>query len=158
MRVKYMAEQFAGLTLGVNVEQLNRAVKSLQDFKKANDEAKKGVESFVNEEEIAKQRAKQLADELAKQSREFKRIQDTVDPTAAKMRKLSQAASDLDKLWQKGIVPDETFFQLGSMLETQISKLERNKKGVTEEGRAALEESKAKRESSVSRKTYLLRI
>lgn len=150
-----MAEQFAGLTLGVNVDQLNRAVKSLQDFKKANDEAKKGVESFVNEEEIAKQRAKQLADELAKQSREFKRIQDTVDPTAAKMRKLSQAASDLDKLWQKGIVPDETFFQLGSMLETQISKLERNKKALTEEGRAALEESKAKEKAALAGKTFL---
>lgn len=150
-----MAEQFAGLTLGVNVEQLNKAVKSLQDFKKANDEAKKGVESFVNEEEIAKQRAKQLADELAKQSREFKRIQDTVDPTAAKMRKLSQAASDLDKLWQKGIVPDETFFQLGSMLETQIGKLERNKKALTEEGRAALEESKAKEKAALAGKTFL---
>lgn len=150
-----MAEQFAGLTLGVNVEQLNKAVKSLQDFKKANDEAKKGVESFVNEEEIAKQRAKQLADELAKQSREFKRIQDTVDPTAAKMRKLSQAARDLDKLWQKGIVPDETFFQLGSMLETQISKLERNKKALTEEGRAALEESKAKEKAALAGKTFL---
>ena len=150
-----MAEQFAGLTLGVNVEQLNKAVKSLQDFKKANDEAKKGVESFVNEEEVAKQKAKQLADELAKQSREFKRIQDTVDPTAAKMRKLSQAASDLDKLWKKGIVPDETFFQLGSMLETQISKLERNKKALTEEGRAALEESKAKEKAALAGKTFL---
>src|SRR5699024_11820982 len=89
-----MSEQYAGLTLGVDVSQLNNAVKSLQQFKNANDEAKKGVESFVNEEEIAKQRAKQLADELAKQSREFKRIQDTIDPTAAKMRKLSQAARD----------------------------------------------------------------
>ena len=150
-----MSEQYAGLTLGVDVSQLNNAVKSLHDFKKANDEAKKGVESFVNEEEIAKQRAKQLADELAKQSREFKRIQDTVDPTSAKMRKLSQAASDLDKLWQKGIVPDETFFQLGSMLETQISKLERNKKALTEEGRAALEESKAKEKAALAGKTFL---
>lgn len=150
-----MSEQYAGLTLGVDVSQLNNAVKSLQQFKKANDEAKKGVESFVNEEEIAKQRAKQLSDELAKQSREFKRIQDTVDPTAAKMRKLSQAASDLDKLWQKGIVPDETFFQLGSMLETQISKLERNKKALTEEGRAALEESKAKEKAALAGKTFL---
>ena len=150
-----MSEKYAGLTLGVDVSQLNNAVKSLQQFKKANDEAKKGVESFVNEEEIAKQRAKQLADELAKQSREFKRIQDTVDPTAAKMRKLSQAASDLDKLWQKGIVPDETFFQLGSMLETQISKLERNKKALTEEGRAALEESKAKEKAALAGKTFL---
>lgn len=150
-----MSEQYAGLTLGVDVSQLNNAVKSLQQFKKANDEAKKGVESFVNEEEIAKQRAKQLADELAKQSREFKRIQDTVDPTAAKMRKLSQAASDLDKLWEKGIVPDETFFQLGSMLETQISKLERNKKALTEEGRAALEESKAKEKAALAGKTFL---
>ncbi|EDV3179138.1 phage tail tape measure protein [Salmonella enterica subsp. arizonae] len=150
-----MAEQFAGLTLGVNVEQLNKAVKSLQDFKKANYDAKSSVEVFVNEEEVAKQKAKQLANELDKQSREFKRIQDTVDPTAAKMRKLSQAASDLDKLWQKGIVPDETFFQLGSMLETQIGKLELNKKALTEEGRAALEESKAKERAAAAGKKFL---
>lgn len=150
-----MAEQFAGLTLGVNVEQLNKAVKSLQDFKRANDEAKKGVEGFVNEEEVAKQKAKQLADQLAKQSREFKSIQDVIDPTAAKMRKLTSAATELDTLWEKGVVPDETFFQLGSMLETQIGKLNQSKKALTEEGRAAIEEAKAKERAATAGKNFL---
>ena len=150
-----MAEQFAGLTLGVNVEQLNKAVKSLQDFKRANDDAKKGVENFVNEEEVAKQKAKQLADQLAKQSREFKSIQDVIDPTAAKMRKLTSAATELDNLWKKGAVPDETFFQLGSMLETQIGKLNQSKKALTEEGRAAIEEAKAKERAATAGKNFL---
>ncbi|QLF85367.1 putative minor tail fiber protein [Salmonella virus STSR3] len=38
-----MAEQFAGLTLGVDINQVNKAVKSLQEFKKANDDAASGV-------------------------------------------------------------------------------------------------------------------
>lgn len=150
-----MAEQFAGLTLGVNVEQLNKAVKSLQDFKKANDEAKKGVDDFVNHEEVAKQKAKQLAAELAKQRKEFSNINDIIDPTAAKMRKLTQAASDLDKLWQKGVVPDEDFFKLGSMLETQINKLNASKKALTEEGRATIEEARAKEKAANATKNFL---
>ena len=139
-----MAEQFAGLTLGVNVEQLNKAVKSLQDFKQANDGAKKSVDDFVDTEQVAKQRAKELADQLAKQNKEFRNIQSVIDPTADKMDKLRKAASQLDAIWKKGIVPDDTFFELGSILETQQNKLALTKKALTEEGRAALEESKQK--------------
>ena len=139
-----MAEQFAGLTLGVDVDQLNKAVKSLKDFRQANNEAKASVESFVDQNQVAKTQARELAAELAKQRKEFKSIQQAIDPTAGQMEKLRNAASQLDKLWKKGVVPDEDFFQLGSMLETQINKLERNKKALTEEGRAALEESKNK--------------
>ncbi|QXV80692.1 tail tape measure protein [Escherichia phage JakobBernoulli] len=139
-----MSEQYAGLTLGVDVSQLNNAVKSLQQFKKANDDAKGSVESFVDSEVVARQRAKQLAEELAKQKQEFKAIQSAIDPTASKMDKLRQAATQLDALWKKGIVPDDTFFELGSILETQQNKLIATKKALTEEGRAALEEAKNK--------------
>lgn len=139
-----MAEQFAGLTLGVDVEQLNKAVKSLKDFKQANDNASKSVENFVDSEQVAKQKAKELADQLAKQNKEFRSIQSAIDPTADKMDRLRKAAAQLDSLWKKGIVPDESFFELGSMLETQQTKLALTKKALTEEGRAALEESKQK--------------
>ncbi|QHR70454.1 tail length tape measure protein [Escherichia phage egaa] len=148
-----MSEQYAGLTLGVDVSQLNNAVKSLQQFKKANDDAKGSVESFVDSEVVARQRAKQLAEELAKQKQEFKAIQSAIDPTASKMDKLRQAATQLDALWKKGIVPDDTFFELGSILETQQNKLIATKKALTEEGRAALEEAKNKaRAESEARK------
>lgn len=150
-----MAEQFAGLTLGVNVEQLNKAVKSLQDFKQANDGAKKSVEDFVDTEQVAKQRAKELADQLAKQNKEFRNIQSVIDPTADKMDRLRKAASQLDTLWKKGIVPDDSFFELGSMLETQQNKLLLTKKALTEEGRATLEESKNKARAVAEGKKFI---
>ncbi|QJT70544.1 UNVERIFIED_ASMBLY: hypothetical protein SD1_15 [Shigella phage 2019SD1] len=146
-----MSEQYAGLTLGVDVSQLNNAVKSLQQFKKANDDAKGSVENFVDSEVVARQRAKQLAEELAKQKQEFKAIQSAIDPTASKMDKLRQAATQLDALWKKELCrmihslnPDDTFFELGSILETQQNKLIATKKALTEEGRAAIEEAKNK--------------
>lgn len=150
-----MAEQFAGLTLGVDVDQLNKAVKSLKDFRQANNEAKASVESFVDQNQVAKTQARELAAELAKQRKEFKSIQQAIDPTAGQMEKLRNAASQLDKLWKKGVVPDEDFFQLGSMLETQINKLERNKKALTEEGRAALEASKNKAKAANEAKKFI---
>lgn len=139
-----MAEKYAGLTLGVDVSQVNNAVKSLQQFKKANDDAKKSVNEFVDSEVVARQQAKQFAEELARQKAEFKKIQESIDPTASKMDKLRKAATQLDALWKKGVVPDQTFFELGAILETQQNKLIATKKAMTEEGRAALEESKNK--------------
>ena len=150
-----MSEQYAGLTLGVDVSQLNNAVKSLQQFKKANDDAKGSVESFVDSEVVARQRAKQLAEELAKQKQEFKAIQSAIDPTASKMDKLRQAATQLDALWKKGVVPDQTFFELGAILETQQNKLIATKKAMTEEGRAALEESKNKARAAEEAKKFV---
>ena len=150
-----MSEQYAGLTLGVDVSQLNNAVKSLQQFKKANDDAKGSVESFVDSEVVARQRAKQLAEELAKQKQEFKAIQSAIDPTASKMDKLRQAATQLDALWKKGIVPDDTFFELGSILETQQNKLIATKKALTEEGRAALEEAKNKARAEAEARKFI---
>lgn len=150
-----MAEQYAGLSLGVDVSQVNNAVKSLQQFKQANNEAAKSVEDFVDQEQVAKQRAKELAQELAKQRREFQSIQNAIDPTAAKMDKLRQASKQLDTLWKKGIVPDETFFQLGEMLEAQTNKLAANRKALTEEGRAALEESKQKAKAAAEAQKFI---
>lgn len=150
-----MAEKYAGLTLGVDVSQVNNAVKSLQQFKKANDDAKKSVNEFVDSEVVARQQAKQFAEELARQKAEFKKIQESIDPTASKMDKLRKAATQLDALWKKGIVPDETFFELGSILETQQNKLIATKKAMTEEGRAALEESKNKARAAEEAKKFI---
>lgn len=150
-----MAEQYAGLTLGVDVQQVNNAVKSLRDFKTASEGAADGLESFVNEEQIARQRAKDLATELAKQRKEFQSVQAAIDPTAAKMERLKVAAADLDKLWKKGVVPDETFFKLSEMIETQSNKLAINRRALTEEGRAALEESKQKAKAAAEAQKFI---
>lgn len=150
-----MAEKYAGLTLGVDVSQVNNAVKSLQQFKKANDDAKKSVNEFVDSEVVARQQAKQLAEELVRQKAEFKKIQESIDPTASKMDKLRKAATQLDALWKKGVVPDQTFFELGAILETQQNKLIATKKAMTEEGRAALEESKNKARAAEEAKKFV---
>ena len=150
-----MAEQYAGLSLGVDVSQVNNAVKSLQQFKRANDDAAEGVKNFVNEGKVAKENAKRLNDEIKKQRQAFDGVQSVIDPTAAKIKKLTAAAGQLDELWKKGIVPDEQFFTLGAMLESQIGKLERSKKALTEEGRAALEESKAKEKAAQAGASFI---
>ena len=87
-----MAEQYAGLTLGVDVSQVNNATKSLKQFKQANDEAAKGVKSFVNEEQVAREKAKQLAQETKRQRQAFDSVKNAIDPTAAKMKKLIDAS------------------------------------------------------------------
>lgn len=150
-----MAEQYAGLSLGVDVSQVTFAVKSLQQFKRANEEAAQGLNTFVNEEKIAREQAKQLREEIKRQRQAFESVQSAIDPTAAKIRRLSAAAGELDKLWQKGVVPDEEFFNLSSMIESQIGKLERNKRALTEEGRAALEESRNKEKAAKSGAAFL---
>lgn len=150
-----MSEQYAGLSLGVDVSQLNNAIKSLRQFKESNHDAADAVESFVNEEQVAREKAKQLAQELSKQRKEFQSIQNAIDPTAAKMDKLRKAAGDLDTLWKKGIVPDESFFRLSEMIETQSNKLAANRKALTEEGRAALEESKQKARAAAEAQRFI---
>ena len=143
-----MAEQYAGLSLGVDVSQVTFAVKSLKQFKRANEEAAKGVKDFVNEEQVAREKAKQLSAEVKRQRQAFDSVKNVIDPTASKIKRLTAAAADLDQLWKKGAVPDEQFFTLGAILESQISRLERNRKALTEEGRAALEESRNKEKSA----------
>lgn len=150
-----MSEQYAGLSLGVDVSQLNNAIKSLRQFKEANHDAADAVESFVNEEQVAREKAKQLAQELSKQRKEFQSIQNVIDPTASKMDKLRKAAGDLDALWKKGVVPDESFFRLSEMIETQSNKLAINRKALTEEGRAALAASRNKEKAIAAGKKFI---
>lgn len=150
-----MSEKYAGLTLGVDVSQVNNAIKSLKQFKDANNQAKSSVEDFVDQEFVARQRAKELAQELSKQRAEFRNIQAAIDPTASKMEKLRQSAAKLDALWKKGVVPDKDFFELGAILETQSIKLERSKKALTEEGRAALEEAKNKEKAVAAGRQFI---
>lgn len=150
-----MAEQYAGLSLGVDVSQVTFAVKSLKQFKRANEEAAQGAKDFVNQEQVAREQAKRLREEIKRQRQAFESVQSAIDPTAAKIRRLSAAAGELDKLWQKGVVPDEEFFNLSSMIESQIGKLERNKRALTEEGRAAIEESRNKEKAAKSGAAFL---
>lgn len=139
-----MTDQYAGLTLGVDVSQVDKAVKSLDAFAEANDRAAKGVESFVDEEQVARQKAKEFGNELKKQAKEFKNVEAAIDPTFAKMQKLRGAAEQLDQLWKAGVVPDEKFFILGEIIENQTVALNKSRAALTEEGKAAAENARAK--------------
>lgn len=139
-----MTDQYAGLTLGVDVSQVDKAVKSLDAFAEANDRAAKGVESFVDEEQVARQKAKEFGNELRKQAKEFKNVEAAIDPTFAKMQKLRGAAEQLDQLWKAGVVPDEKFFILGEIIENQTVALNKSRAALTEEGKAAAENARKK--------------
>ena len=150
-----MTDKFAGLSLGVDVSQVDKAVKSLDELASANNNAGKSFDNFINAEQVAKQKMKDLNNEVKRQKKEFSEIEKVIDPTANKMRQLQQASVDLDKLWSKGMVPDKEFFNLSSMIETQINALNRSKLAMTEEGRAALENSKAKAAAKNSADSFL---
>ena len=150
-----MTDKFAGLSLGVDVSQVDRAVKSLDELASANNNAGKSFDNFINAEQVAKQKMKDLNNEVKRQKKEFSEVEKVIDPTANKMRQLQQASVDLDKLWSKGMVPDKEFFNLSSMIETQINALNRSKLAMTEEGRAALENSKAKAAAKNSADSFL---
>ena len=150
-----MTDKFAGLSLGVDVSQVDKAVKSLDELASANNNAGKSFDSFINAEQVAKQKMKDLNNEVKRQKKEFSEVEKVIDPTANKMRQLQQASVDLDKLWSKGMVPDKEFFNLSSMIETQINALNRSKLAMTEEGRAALENSKAKAAAKNSADSFL---
>ena len=150
-----MTDKFAGLSLGVDVSQVDRAVKSLDELASANNNAGKSFDSFINAEQVAKQKMKEFNNEVKRQKKEFSEVEKVIDPTANKMRQLQQASVDLDKLWSKGMVPDKEFFNLSSMIETQINALNRSKMAMTEEGRAALDNSKAKAAAKNSADSFL---
>lgn len=150
-----MTDKFAGLSLGVDVSQVDKAVKSLDELASANNNAGKSFDNFINAEQVAKQKMKDLNNEVKRQKKEFSEVEKVIDPTANKMRQLQQASVDLDKLWSKGMVPDKEFFNLSSMIETQINALNRSKLAMTEEGRAALENSKAKAAAKNSADSFL---
>lgn len=139
-----MTEQYAGLSLEVDVSQVDKATVSLESFAKANDTAAKGVESFINEEQVARQKQKQFNEELKKGRAEFAALEKAIDPATSKIKNLQQAADQLDGLWKKGIVPDAKFFELSDVIGTQITALKKSRQALTEEGRAALENARAK--------------
>lgn len=150
-----MTEKYAGLTLGVDVSQVNNAVKSLREMKKANDEASKSTENFSDTQRKVGKSARELAREATKQREEFSKIERIIDPTADKMRKLAQASKELDRLWAAGAVPDEKFFKLGELLEAQNNKLLASKKALTEEGRAAAENAAQKQKAANAAQSFL---
>lgn len=139
-----MTDKYAGLSLEVDVSQVDKAAVSLENFAKANDTAAKGIDKFVNQEQVARQKQKEFNEEIKKGNAEFIKIEKVIDPAVSKIRQLQDAGADLEKLWRKGVVPDERFFQLGDVIDTQIGALKKSQQALTEEGRAALENAKAK--------------
>jgi len=140
-----MVDQVAGLTLGVDVSQVQQATKSLKEFKQANSETARSVEELAQSESLATARAKQFreeqrrtAEEAKKMRQEFQSVLGTIDPLAAKMNKLADASKVLDKAWSAGVVPDEEFFRLGAVLDLQTAKLKESQRALTAEGQAAI--------------------
>lgn len=150
-----MVDKVAGLSLDVDVSTVQRAVKSLKEFSKANDQAADSMGSLINESEVAKQKAKEHAEQLRRQRKEYEAVEKAIDPTVSKMERLKIASQQLDKLWQQGVVPDETFFRLGEMLDLQNAKLARSRAMLTEEGQEALQEAKAKEQAAARSKAFM---
>lgn len=150
-----MVDKVAGLSLDVDVSTVQRAVKSLKEFSKANDQAADSMGSLINESEVAKQKAKEHAEQLKRQRKEYEAVEKAIDPTVSKMERLKIASQQLDKLWQQGVVPDETFFRLGEMLDLQNAKLARSRAMLTEEGQATLQEAKAKEQAAARSKAFM---
>lgn len=139
-----MTEKYAGITLGVDVAQVEQASKALGEFSQANKDAARGMTDFVNQEQVAKTKAKEFGQELKRQRREFSNIESAIDPTVKKMQQLTAASDQLDELWRQGLVPDKRFFELGEMIDTQVTALKKSKAALTEEGRAAAENARQK--------------
>lgn len=136
--------ELAGITLAVDVSQVDRGTQSLQRFRQANQQAASGIGEFVNAEQVARTQARDTARALAEQQASLAKLQTAIDPTAAKFRKLQEAAVGLDKAFAAGVVPDEEFFRLGEALETQNARLARSRAALTEEGLAAAQAAKDK--------------
>ncbi|ATE86100.1 tail tape measure protein [Shigella phage Sd1] len=149
-----MAE-FAGITLGVDVRQVDQGTKSLQEFKRANEQAAAGVSEFVNAELVAKNQARDTARYLSEQRTAFRQLQTAIDPTAGKLRKLQEAADALDKSFSAGVIPEAEFYRLSEALETQTNRLRNSQRALTEEGRAAIEASKAKAQAATQAERFL---
>lgn len=147
--------EIAGITLAVDVAQVDKGTQSLQKFRQANEQAATGINSFVNAELVAKTQARDTARQLEEQRKSFASLQQAIDPTAAKFLKLQKAATDLDKAFESGIVPDDEFFRLGSVIETQINKLNRSKAALSEEGRAALQASIDKEKATTAAQKFI---
>lgn len=150
-----MADKVAGLTFGVDVSQVDKAVRSLAELKNQSQQTGAGLQSLADAERRATAQTEEMNRALQRQKQEtdksktsFSRIASAIDPTIAKMANLRKATEELDKAWALGLVPDKEFFRLGAIIESTTNKLRRQQAALTEEGRAAIAEAEAKQKAA----------
>ncbi|HBU2277525.1 TPA: phage tail tape measure protein [Klebsiella pneumoniae] len=150
-----MADKVAGLTFGVDVSQVDRAVRSLAELKNQSQQTGAGLQSLADAEKRATAQTEEMNRALQNQKKttekaktNFNNIAGAIDPTIAKMANLRKASEELDKSWQFGLVPDKEFFRLGAVIESTTNKLRQQQLALTEEGRAAIAEAEAKQKAT----------
>ena len=150
-----MADKVAGLTFGVDVSQVDKAVRSLAELKNQSQQTGAGLQSLADAERRATAQTEEMNRALQRQKQEtdksktsFSRIASAIDPTIAKMANLRKATEELDKAWALGLVPDKEFFRLGAVIESTTNKLRQQQLALTEEGRAAIAEAEAKQKAT----------
>ncbi len=150
-----MADKVAGLTFGVDVSQVDKAVRSLAELKNQSQQTGAGLQSFADAEKRATAQTEEMNRALRNQKKDtekaktnFSNIASAIDPTITKMANLRKATEELDKAWQLGLVPDKEFFRLGAVIESTTNKLRQQQVALTEEGRAALAEAEAKQKAT----------
>lgn len=150
-----MADKVAGLTFGVDVSQVDKAVRSLAELKNQSQQTGAGLQSLADAERRATAQTEEMNRALRQQKQEtdksktsFSRIASAIDPTIAKMANLRKATEELDKAWALGLVPDKEFFRLGAIIESTTNKLRQQQAALTEEGRAAIAEAEAKQKAA----------
>ena len=150
-----MADKVAGLTFGVDVSQVDRAVRSLAELKNQSQQTGVGLQSLADAEKRATAQTEEMNRALQNQKKttekaktNFNNIAGAIDPTIAKMANLRKASEELDKAWQLGLVPDKEFFRLGAVIESTTNKLRQQQLALTEEGRAAIAEAEAKQKAT----------
>lgn len=150
-----MADKVAGLTFGVDVSQVDRAVRSLAELKNQSQQTGAGLQSMADAEKRATAQTEEMNRALQNQKKttekaktNFNNIASAIDPTISKMANLRKASEELDKAWQLGLVPDKEFFRLGAVIESTTNKLRQQQLALTEEGRAAIAEAEAKQKAT----------
>lgn len=150
-----MADKVAGLTFGVDVSQVDRAVRSLAELKNQSQQTGVGLQSLADAEKRATAQTEEMNRALQNQKKttekaktNFNNIAGSIDPTISKMANLRKASEELDKAWQLGLVPDKEFFRLGAVIESTTNKLRQQQLALTEEGRAAIAEAEAKQKAT----------
>lgn len=150
-----MADKVAGLTFGVDVSQVDRAVRSLAELKNQSQQTGAGLQSLADAEKRATAQTEEMNRALQNQKKttekaktNFNNIASAIDPTISKMANLRKASEELDKAWQLGLVPDKEFFRLGAVIESTTNKLRQQQFALTEEGRAAIAEAEAKQKAT----------
>lgn len=157
-----MADKVAGLTFGVDVSQVDRAVRSLAELKNQSQQTGAGLQSLADAEKRATAQTEEMNRALQNQKKttekaktNFNNIAGAIDPTIAKMANLRKASEELDKAWQLGLVPDKEFFRLGAVIESTTNKLRQQQLALTEEGRAAIAEAEAKQKATSAGRDFV---